>query len=260
MLCRFLPIVRTLVPFVAGMARMEFHRYLAFAALAAALWVTIFLGAGYLFGNIQWVQDYLARRAGDRRRGVGHPRLHHLGRAPPAAAVQTGMTGRHRPCFPRVRPRSIPRSQPEGPAIRCLLPAASIVGGNGATAGLRTGDQLVTAHDACERMLAPQSLNGGYDDRELCRGPGGLLLHPEPSSAGASGWSTSSCCWRSPASSSCSPPTTATRAPSSPGSSSCCCCRCSASSPTSSSGATSAATHRGDARSWRRWTPSPRSR
>ena len=31
-----------------------------FAALAAVLWVTIFLGAGYLFGNIQWVQDYLA--------------------------------------------------------------------------------------------------------------------------------------------------------------------------------------------------------
>ena len=58
-LCRFLPIVRTLVPFVAGMARMEFHRYVAFAALASAIWVTIFLGAGYLFGNIQWVQDYL---------------------------------------------------------------------------------------------------------------------------------------------------------------------------------------------------------
>ena len=59
-LCRFLPIVRTLVPFVAGMTRMEFHRYLAFAFLAAVLWVTIFLGAGYLFGNLQWVQDYLA--------------------------------------------------------------------------------------------------------------------------------------------------------------------------------------------------------
>jgi membrane-associated protein len=58
--CRFLPIVRTLVPFVAGVAKMEFHRYLAFAALAAVLWVTVFLGAGYLFGNIQWVQDYLA--------------------------------------------------------------------------------------------------------------------------------------------------------------------------------------------------------
>ncbi len=59
-LARFLPIVRTLAPFVAGVARMEFHRLLFFAALAAALWVTIFLGAGYWFGTAQWVQDYLA--------------------------------------------------------------------------------------------------------------------------------------------------------------------------------------------------------
>ena len=58
--CRFLPIVRTLVPFVAGVTRMEFHRYLFFAALAAVIWVTVFLGAGYLFGNVSWVRDYLA--------------------------------------------------------------------------------------------------------------------------------------------------------------------------------------------------------
>ena len=59
-LARFLPIVRTLAPFVAGVARMEFHRLLFFAAIASALWVTIFLGAGYWFGTAQWVQDYLA--------------------------------------------------------------------------------------------------------------------------------------------------------------------------------------------------------
>jgi len=58
--CRFLPIVRTLVPFVAGVTRMEIHRYVAFAAVASAIWVTIFLGAGYLFGNVPWVQEYLA--------------------------------------------------------------------------------------------------------------------------------------------------------------------------------------------------------
>jgi membrane-associated protein len=58
--CRFLPLVRTLVPFVAGVTRMDFRRYLVFAALAAGLWVTVFLGAGYLFGNVPWVQDYLA--------------------------------------------------------------------------------------------------------------------------------------------------------------------------------------------------------
>ncbi len=88
--CRFLPIVRTLVPFVAGMTRMEFHRYLAFAALASVLWVTIFLGAGYLFGNVPWVQDYLGRRPGDRGRGLRHPRLHHLGSAPPATPGRAG--------------------------------------------------------------------------------------------------------------------------------------------------------------------------
>ncbi len=59
-LARFLPIVRTLAPFVAGAARMDIHRFVFFAALASALWVTIFLGAGYWFGTAQWVQDYLA--------------------------------------------------------------------------------------------------------------------------------------------------------------------------------------------------------
>ena len=59
-LARFLPIVRTLAPFVAGVACMDFHRLLGFAALASALWVTIFLGAGYWFGTVEWVKDYLA--------------------------------------------------------------------------------------------------------------------------------------------------------------------------------------------------------
>lgn len=59
-LARFLPIVRTLAPFVAGVAGMEMHRLLFFAAIASALWVTIFVGAGYWFGAAEWVQDYLA--------------------------------------------------------------------------------------------------------------------------------------------------------------------------------------------------------
>lgn len=59
-LARFLPVVRTLAPFVAGVAGMELHRLMAFAAVAAGLWVTIFCGAGYWFGSYDWVQDYLA--------------------------------------------------------------------------------------------------------------------------------------------------------------------------------------------------------
>jgi len=57
---RYLPIVRTVAPLVAGVARMEFHRLVLFAAIASATWVTIFLGAGYWFGSAAWVQDYLA--------------------------------------------------------------------------------------------------------------------------------------------------------------------------------------------------------
>lgn len=59
-LARFLPVVRTLAPFVAGVSRMAIHRLLFFAAVASALWVTIFLGGGYWFGTAAWVQDYLA--------------------------------------------------------------------------------------------------------------------------------------------------------------------------------------------------------
>ncbi|MBN2204942.1 MAG: VTT domain-containing protein [Thermoleophilia bacterium] len=59
-LARFLPVVRTLAPFTAGIARMDLHRLMFFAAVASALWVTIFLGAGYWFGSYDWVNDYLA--------------------------------------------------------------------------------------------------------------------------------------------------------------------------------------------------------
>jgi membrane-associated protein len=59
-LARFLPVVRTLAPFTAGVAGMGIRRLMAFAAIASALWVTIFLGAGYWFGSYDWVNDYLA--------------------------------------------------------------------------------------------------------------------------------------------------------------------------------------------------------
>jgi membrane-associated protein len=59
-LARFLPVVRTLAPFTAGVAGMGIRRLMFFAAIASALWVTIFLGAGYWFGSYEWVNDYLA--------------------------------------------------------------------------------------------------------------------------------------------------------------------------------------------------------
>jgi len=56
-LARFIAIVRTFVPFVAGVGRMDYRRFLAFSVFGAALWVWSFLLAGYWLGNVRWVQD-----------------------------------------------------------------------------------------------------------------------------------------------------------------------------------------------------------
>jgi membrane-associated protein len=57
MLSRFLPILRTFAPFVSGVARMSYSRFQTYNVLGACLWVVVFLGGGYLFGNIPLVRD-----------------------------------------------------------------------------------------------------------------------------------------------------------------------------------------------------------
>jgi membrane-associated protein len=54
---RFIPIVRTTAPFVAGMGTMRHSLFTKFSAIAALLWVGVCMGSGYLFGGIKAVQD-----------------------------------------------------------------------------------------------------------------------------------------------------------------------------------------------------------
>lgn len=55
-IARFMPIIRTFAPFVAGIGRMHYPRFLLFSVLGSILWIGLFVAAGYLFGNIPFVK------------------------------------------------------------------------------------------------------------------------------------------------------------------------------------------------------------
>lgn len=58
-LARFVPVVRTLAPFVAALGAMAYPVFLAYNVVGGVLWVVALTGAGYLFGQVAWIQANL---------------------------------------------------------------------------------------------------------------------------------------------------------------------------------------------------------
>ena len=68
MLGRFVRIVRTFVPFVAGVAEMSYPTFALYNVTGAIVWVGLCMGAGYLFGNVPIVKDNFTGGGRHRRR------------------------------------------------------------------------------------------------------------------------------------------------------------------------------------------------
>lgn len=56
---RFVPIIRTFAPFLAGVAGMRYRRFLMFNVIGGVAWIASLVYSGYLFGNIPWVKQNL---------------------------------------------------------------------------------------------------------------------------------------------------------------------------------------------------------
>lgn len=58
-IARFVPIVRTFAPFVAGMAKMDYSKFIRYNVIGAVLWVVLFSYIGYFFANTEFVKKNL---------------------------------------------------------------------------------------------------------------------------------------------------------------------------------------------------------
>ncbi|MDR2885383.1 MAG: DedA family protein [Rikenellaceae bacterium] len=59
-IARFVPIVRTFAPFVAGMGHMSYKKFASFNVIGGVAWVCIFMYAGYFFGGLEFVRKNLS--------------------------------------------------------------------------------------------------------------------------------------------------------------------------------------------------------
>ncbi len=60
-IARFIPIIRTFAPFVAGVGSMTYKRFITFSILGNLLWINSFLWAGYLLGHTEFVKNYFTQ-------------------------------------------------------------------------------------------------------------------------------------------------------------------------------------------------------
>jgi membrane-associated protein len=59
-IARFVPIVRTFAPFVAGLGSMTYRRFILFCLTGNLIWILLFTSAGYALGNNPWVKEHFS--------------------------------------------------------------------------------------------------------------------------------------------------------------------------------------------------------